>query len=59
MAIQPDGSVYGGQSVVGPGFVNLNEDVIGSAAKSFEDLAEHIRSEVIPATRKKNVPLIG
>lgn len=45
MAIQPDGSVYGGRSVVGLGFVNLNEDVIGSAAKSFEDLAEHIRSE--------------
>lgn len=58
MAIEPDKSTYGGQSVNGTAWVDLDEEVIGHAANKFKELAGHIRDEVIPAAQKQMFRLI-
>ena len=39
MAIDRDSSEYGGQTVTGAAWVNLNEDVIADAKDKFKKLA--------------------
>lgn len=54
MTIQPDESEHGGQTVTGEGWPHIDEDVIAGIAQTFEDLADHIRDEVVSnASRQK------
>ena len=57
MAIDPDDSEYGGQTITSAGWVHVNEDSLASAAASFENLESHLRYEVIPAAGKQRTKL--
>ena len=57
MAIEPDDSEYGGQTITGAGWVHVNEDSLGLAAENFTSLANKLRNEVIPAARKQMMKL--
>lgn len=48
MAIEPDSSPYGGQTVTGPGWPNVDEEVLAAAAASYEQLAAQITGTVVP-----------
>lgn len=48
MGIQPDSSPYGSQTVTGPAWPNVDEDVLGAAAASYEALAARITGTVVP-----------
>src|SRR5690349_9977927 len=53
----PDDSEYGGKTVKGTGWVHVNEDMLASAATSFESLKSHLRDVVIPAARTQMMKL--
>ncbi|MEO3757651.1 hypothetical protein ABGB19_05085 [Mycobacterium sp. B14F4] len=48
MAIEPDSSPYGGQTVTGPGWPNVDEEALAAAAASYEQLAAKISGTVVP-----------
>ncbi|ABM12580.1 PPE family protein [Mycolicibacterium vanbaalenii PYR-1] len=47
-SIQPHGGVYGGRTVVGPAWPNVDEQVLEQAATTFERFRDHVRTTVIP-----------
>ena len=48
MAIEPDTSPYGGQTVTGPGWPNVDEEMLAATAAKFEALAAKISGSVVP-----------
>jgi hypothetical protein len=48
MAIEPDTSPYGGQTVTGPGWPNVDEEALAAAAATYEALAAKISGSVVP-----------
>ena len=48
MGIMPDTSPYGGQTVTGPGWPNVDEDALGAAAAAYEALAAKLTGTVVP-----------
>jgi hypothetical protein len=48
MGIQPDVSPYGGQTVSGPGWPNVDENALAAAAVQYEALAGKISGTVVP-----------
>ncbi|KUH76717.1 hypothetical protein AU184_13120 [Mycolicibacterium novocastrense] len=48
MGIAPDSSPYGGQTVTGPGWPNVDEETLAAAAASYEALASTISGNVVP-----------
>jgi hypothetical protein len=48
MGIQPDISPYGGQTVTGPGWPNVDENALAAAAVQYEALAAKISGTVVP-----------
>ncbi|MGU3499845.1 hypothetical protein [Mycobacterium sp. C31M] len=48
MGIQPDVSPYGGQTVTGPGWPNVDENALAAAAAQYEALAAKIGGTVVP-----------
>ena len=48
MAIQPDSSPYGSQTVTGPGWPNVDEEALAAAAATYEQLAAKITGTVVP-----------
>jgi hypothetical protein len=48
MAIEPDTSPYGGQTVTGPGWPNVDEEALAAAAATYEALAAKISGTVVP-----------
>ena len=48
MGIQADSSPFGSQTVMGPGWPNVDEDALASAAASYEALAAKISGSVVP-----------
>lgn len=48
MGIQPDMSPYGGQTVTGPGWPNVDENALAAAAAQYEALASKITGTVVP-----------
>ncbi|SEH69245.1 hypothetical protein SAMN04489835_2933 [Mycolicibacterium rutilum] len=48
MGIQPDSSPYGGQTVTGPGWPNVDEEMLASAAAEYEALAAKISGTLVP-----------
>ena len=48
MAIMPDSSPYGAQTVTGPGWPNVDEEALAAAAASYEALAAKMTGSVVP-----------
>ena len=48
MGIMPDVSPCGSQTVTGPGWPNVDEDALASAAASYEALATKLSGTVVP-----------
>jgi hypothetical protein len=48
MGIMPDSSQYGSQTVVGPGWPNVEEETLAEAAAAYEALAAKITGTVVP-----------
>ena len=48
MAIEPDTSPYGGQTVTGPGWPNVDEEMLAATAAKFEALAAKISGTIVP-----------
>ncbi len=48
MAIEPDSSPYGSQTVNGPGWPNVDEEALAAAATQYEALAAKIGGTVVP-----------
>ncbi|MEV3902907.1 hypothetical protein AB0K11_11345 [Mycobacterium sp. NPDC050551] len=48
MAIQPESSPFGSQTVTGPGWPNVDEEQLAAAAAKFEALAAKITGTVVP-----------
>ena len=44
----PDSSPFGGQTVTGPGWPNVDEDALAAAAASYEALAAKLTGSVVP-----------
>jgi hypothetical protein len=48
MAIEPDPSPYGSQTVTGPGWPNVDEEMLAAAAAKYEALAAKITGSIVP-----------
>ena len=48
MAIPRDSSPYGSQTVTGPGWPNVDEEMLASAAATYEALAAKITGSIVP-----------
>lgn len=48
MGITPDSSPYGSQTVTGPGWPNVDEESLASAAAQYEALAAKLTGSVVP-----------
>jgi hypothetical protein len=48
VGIMPDSSPYGSQTVTGPGWPNVDEETLASAAASYEALAATLSGSVVP-----------
>ncbi len=48
MGVPPDSSPFGSQTVMGPGWPNVDEDSLASAAASYEALAAKLNGSVVP-----------
>ena len=48
MGLQPDSSPYGSQTVMGPGWPNVDEESLALAASQYEALATKISGSVVP-----------
>ncbi|MCV7260230.1 hypothetical protein [Mycobacterium shimoidei] len=48
MGIPRDSTPYGSQTLVGPGWPNVEEELLAEAAEQFEQLAMHLTAVVIP-----------
>jgi hypothetical protein len=48
MGIMPDGSPYGSQTVTGPGWPNVDEEMLAATAATYEALAAKITGTIVP-----------
>jgi len=48
MAITPDSSPYGAQTVTGPGWPNVDEETLAATAAKYEALAAKISGSIVP-----------
>ena len=48
MAIQPDPSPYGSQTVTGPGWPNVDEEMLAATAATYEALVAKITGSIVP-----------
>jgi hypothetical protein len=48
MAITPDSSPFGSQTVTGPGWPNVDEEMLAAAATTYEALAAKISGSIVP-----------
>lgn len=48
MGIMPDNSPFGSQTVTGPGWPNVDEEMLAAAAASYEALAVRLSGSVVP-----------
>lgn len=57
MAIERDDSEYGGQTVAGPAWVNVDEDLLAEAKDQFRALERDLRNSVVPSTGRQMMRL--
>ncbi|MGV0849570.1 hypothetical protein [Mycolicibacterium phlei] len=58
MGIQPDTSPFGGQTVTGPGWPNVDEETLAAAAAAYEALATKITGGVVPQQQSQLMSLV-
>ncbi|WP_304116472.1 hypothetical protein [Mycolicibacterium bacteremicum] len=59
MGIQPDVSPYGGQTVTGPAWPNVDENALAAAATQYEALAAKIGGTVVPQQQGQLMKMTG
>ncbi|OBI40309.1 hypothetical protein A5707_10380 [Mycobacterium kyorinense] len=59
MGIEADNSPYGSQTLLGPGWPNIDEDVLAAAAAEFEQLAMHLTGVVVPQQQGQMMQIQG
>jgi len=59
MGIQPDMSMYGAQTVTGPGWPNVQEEQLEAAAAHYSALAAKISGTVVPQQNSQLMSLTG
>lgn len=59
MGIQPDMSPFGGQTVTGPGWPNVDENALAAAAAQYEALAAKITGTVVPQQQSQLMQMMG
>jgi hypothetical protein len=57
MAIEPDSSPYGSQTVTGPGWPNVDEEALAAAAATYEALAAKLTGTVVPQQQEQLMKL--
>jgi hypothetical protein len=57
MAIPQDSSPYGSQTVMGPGWPNVDEEMLAAAAAKFEALAAKITGSIVPQQQSQLMKL--
>jgi hypothetical protein len=57
MPIPPDSSPYGSQTVMGPGWPNVDEEMLAAAAAKFEALAAKITGSIVPQQQSQLMKL--
>lgn len=57
MAIPPDSSPFGSQTVTGPGWPNVDEETLAAAAVRYEQLAAKITGSVVPQQQNQLMQL--
>jgi hypothetical protein len=57
MAIPPDSSPYGGQTVTGPGWPNVDEEMLAATAAKYEALAAKITGSIVPQQQSQLMQL--
>jgi hypothetical protein len=57
MAIPQDSSPYGSQTVMGPGWPNVDEELLAAAAAKFEALAAKITGSIVPQQQSQLMKL--
>jgi hypothetical protein len=57
MAIQADSSPYGGQTVTGPGWPNVDEEMLAETAAAYEQLAAKITGSIVPLQQSQLMQL--
>ncbi|MGX9787302.1 hypothetical protein [Mycobacterium sp. MMS18-G62] len=57
MAIEPDPSPYGSQTVTGPGWPNVDEEMLAEAAATYEALAAKITGSIVPQQQAQMMKL--
>ena len=57
MAIQPDISPFGGQTVTGPAWPNVDEEQLAAAAAQYEAFAAKLSGSVVPQQQNQLVGL--
>ena len=57
MGIPPDSSPFGSQTVMGPGWPNVDEEALASAAASYEALAAKLTGSVVPLQQSQLMAL--
>lgn len=53
----PDTSPYGSQTVTGPGWPNIDEEILAAAAASYEALAANLNGSVVPQQQSQMMKL--
>ena len=57
MGLQQDVSPYGSQTVMGPGWPNVDEDALAAAAAQYEALAAKLSGSVVPLQQSQLMSL--
>ena len=57
MGVPQDSSPYGSQTLMGPGWPNVDEEALTAAAEQFEQLAMHLTGTVVPQLQGQHLTL--
>lgn len=57
MSIPPDSSPYGSQTVTGPGWPNVDEEMLAAAAATYETLTAKITGSIVPQQQSQLMKL--
>jgi hypothetical protein len=53
VGVQRDPSPYGSQTLVGPGWPDVDEEVLSAAAEAYEQLAAHLTGVIVPRLQSR------
>ncbi len=59
MGVPRDQSPYGSQTLMGPGWPDVDEEVLSAAAEAYEQLAAHLTGSVVPQLQGRVTKIAG